>query len=726
MDPPNTRDISSIWWIHTPCRPSAVRSRDQDDPRDNAHLEGEISAKRQMTSEHGTFVFGESSSDSYAIDDDEIPTEKVSQELVDEMSHNVDETKLRKKNLHAKIIYIKKQKELRKPKEVVYSNSKIIQNIKTYWELGHKHKFITEIVARRENGSITLITESDYKNLNKNDIEEMYLLIVNNKVDNYVETHLLWSFSHGYVTPCLSNEDAEYLQLFEEEIEERLKHHDQMRCLRVEIVWTPVWAFGYVLDWDITQGGGGTDGRAGRGGGRTRGRFSDQGNGRIDGQVSEFTSHYCSPSRKVEVKEMEFLACNYKEYDGKGYAIVYTHWIKKMESVQDISGCRDSQKVAYTAGLFVGRNFSLVMRYKSWKLSYRITPWSGLAMLRIRIGFISWLATKTRTIQKAVQIAGTLTDEALRNGSIKKNHENRGTRGEPSRDRNVRDDNKRTRTGNVFATTANPARREYTCTAPKCTTCNYHHSPETPCHSCFNCNRLGHFAKDCRVATRNVNPVNARNPIARTCYKCGSTDHNKLACLSFVSTTFISLLGIEPSDLGFSYEIEIASRQLVEIDKVIKGCTLEIEGLVFDINLIPFRSSSFDVIVGMDWLSDHKAEIICHVKVVRIPLLDGKVLRVLGEKLEEKIRQLMSAKAKEKKQEETVVLKDFPEVFLDDLSRLPLVREIKLRIELVPEAMPVANSSYRLEPSELEELLGQLEELERYCNLTYKGGSVEF
>ncbi|GJW52840.1 putative reverse transcriptase domain-containing protein [Tanacetum coccineum] len=48
-------------------------------------------------------------------------------------------------------------------------------------------------------------------------------------------------------------------------------------------------------------------------------------------------------------------------------------------------------------------------------------------------------------------------------------------------------------------------------------------------------------------------------------------------------------------------------------------------------------SGSFDMIIGMDWLSDHKAEIICHEKVVRIPLLDGKVLRVLGEKLEDKV-----------------------------------------------------------------------------------------
>ncbi|GKB85175.1 putative reverse transcriptase domain-containing protein, partial [Tanacetum coccineum] len=153
---------------------------------------------------------------------------------------------------------------------------------------------------------------------------------------------------------------------------------------------------------------------------------------------------------------------------------------------------------------------------------------------------------------------------------------------------------------------------------------------------------------------------------------------------SFVSTTFIPLLDMEPSDLGCSYEIEIASGLLVEIDKVIKGCKLEIEGNMFDINLIPFGSGSFDVIIGMDWLSDHKAMIICHEKVVRIPLLDSKVLRVLGEKPEEKMRQLMNAKAKEKKQEEIV--------------------EIEFQIELILRATPVAKSPYRLAPSELKEL----------------------
>nr|GFB15100.1 putative reverse transcriptase domain-containing protein [Tanacetum cinerariifolium] len=86
--------------------------------------------------------------------------------------------------------------------------------------------------------------------------------------------------------------------------------------------------------------------------------------------------------------------------------------------------------------------------------------------------------------------------------------------------------------------------------------------------------------------------------------------------------------GIEPGELGFKYEIEIASGQLVEIDKVIKGCKLEIKGHVFDIYLIPFGHGSFDVIIGMDWLSNHKAKIFCHEKVVRIPLVDGKPKRV--------------------------------------------------------------------------------------------------
>ncbi|GKC78225.1 reverse transcriptase domain-containing protein [Tanacetum coccineum] len=321
--------------------------------------------------------------------------------------------------------------------------------------------------------------------------------------------------------------------------------------------------------------------------------------------------------------------------------------------------------------------------------------------------------------------------------SIKK-VEKRGNVGEPSKVKNGKDDNKRTRSENAFATTTNLVGRENTGAWPKCATCNSYHAPGGPCRTYFNCNLPGHLVKDCRVVPRNVNPVNGHgnqgnqargrafmlgakearqdpnimtgtftlnNHFATTLFDSGA-DYN------FVSTTFIPLLGIEPSKLGFRYEIEIASGQLVEIDKVIKGCKLEIEGHVFDIDLIPFGHVSFDVIIGMDWLSNHKAKIICHKKVVRIPLLDGKVLRVLGERPEEKPRLLMSAKASDKKQEEIVVVRDFSEVFLDDLLGLPPLREIEFRIKLIPGAIPIEKSPYCLAPSELEELSGQIKELQ--------------
>ncbi|GJY93861.1 putative reverse transcriptase domain-containing protein [Tanacetum coccineum] len=303
--------------------------------------------------------------------------------------------------------------------------------------------------------------------------------------------------------------------------------------------------------------------------------------------------------------------------------------------------------------------------------------------------------------------------------------------------RSTRDDNKRTRTGNAFAITANPVGRENTGAWPKCTTYNFFYAPRRPCRTCFNCNRPSHLARDYRVVPRNVNSGSGRgnqgNQARGRAFMLGAEEarqdpnivtgtftlNNHFATTlfdsgadySFVSTTFIPLLGIEPSELGFRYEIEIASGQLVEIDKVIKGCKLEIEGHVFDIDLIPFGHGSFDVIIGMDWLSNHKAEIICHEKVVRIPLLDGKVLRVLGERPEEKARLLMSAKTRDKKQEEIVVVRDFPEVFSDDLSGLPPLREIEFRIELIPGAVPIAKSPYGLAPSELEELSRQLHEL---------------
>ncbi|GJT18468.1 hypothetical protein Tco_0877174 [Tanacetum coccineum] len=116
------------------------------------------------------------------------------------------------------------------------------------------------------------------------------------------------------------------------------------------------------VGWPIAASrGGGTGGRADRDGSRTRGRSSDQGDGRIDGQdsqvggqgseandgfnrVLEFSTIIAQQLQNLlpTIVAQEFLACKPKEYDSKGGAIVYTRWIEKMELVHDMSGCKDS------------------------------------------------------------------------------------------------------------------------------------------------------------------------------------------------------------------------------------------------------------------------------------------------------------------------------------------------------------------------------------------------
>ncbi|GJZ63701.1 putative reverse transcriptase domain-containing protein [Tanacetum coccineum] len=415
----------------------------------------------------------------------------------------------------------------------------------------------------------------------------------------------------------------------------------------------------------------------------------------------------------------EFLACNPKEYDGKGGVVVLTRWIEKMENVQDMSGCSNDQKVKYTAGLFVGKaltwagHVAYTDRFHELArlVPHLVTPKSrmieryvyGLA-LQIH-GMVA--ATEPKTMQKAVQISGALTDEAVRNGSIKK-VEKRGNVGETSKDKNGRDDNKRTRTGNVFATTVNPVGRENMGTWSKSACPRLNKAQE----------QKGNHPNQVATNNRGQGRGNQGNQARGRAFMLGAEEARQDPNI---------MTGLEPSDLGFRYEIEIASGQLVEIDKVIKGCKLEIEGHVFDIDLIPFGHGSFDMIIGMDWLSNYKAEIICHEKVVRIPLPDGKVLRVLGERPKEKARLLMSAKASDKKQEEIVVVRDFPEVFPDDLSGLPPIREIEFRIELIPGATLVAKSPYRLAPSEMEELSGQLKELQdKGCKDLFNKGVTQF
>ncbi|GJW02676.1 reverse transcriptase domain-containing protein [Tanacetum coccineum] len=242
----------------------------------------------------------------------------------------------------------------------------------------------------------------------------------------------------------------------------------------------------------------------------------------VNENIQENVGNVIVNGNRVGCSYKEFLAFNPKEYDGKGGVVVLTRWIKKIEYVDDMSGCSIDQKVKYTTGSFVGKaltwwnsqirtlsrevvvsmswnDFKFMMieefcpSHEMQKLESELWNhaivgaghvaytdrfhelarlFSTLVTLKSRMieRYVYGLApqiremlaaTEPKTIQKAVQISSALTDEAIRNRSIKM-VEKKGNVGEPRKDKNDRDDNKRTRTGNGFCYYRKPYRkREY-------------------------------------------------------------------------------------------------------------------------------------------------------------------------------------------------------------------------------------------------------------------------
>ncbi|GKC95035.1 hypothetical protein Tco_1160477, partial [Tanacetum coccineum] len=111
-------------------------------------------------------------------------------------------------------------------------------------------------------------------------------------------------------------------------------------------------------------------------------------------------------------------------------------------------------------------------------------------------------------------------------------------------------------------------------------------------------------------------------------------------------------------------------------------------------------------------MSYYQAVIDCYEKIVHIPLPNGEILKVQGERPKKDFGSLACIKTDEKKLDDIRVVRDFSEVFPDDLSGLPLVREMEFRIDLIPDASLVVKSPYRLAPSEMLELSNQLKELQ--------------
>ncbi|GJV82110.1 reverse transcriptase domain-containing protein [Tanacetum coccineum] len=258
---------------------------------------------------------------------------------------------------------------------------------------------------------------------------------------------------------------------------------------------------------------------------------------------------------------------------------------------------------------------------------------------------------------------------------------------------------------------------------------------------CHACGEKGHYANQCRKTTNNnaqgraymLRDRNAhQNPnvvtgmfllnqhLARVLFDSGADK-------SFVSISLASKLNIPPITIDTFYNIKMADGNLVSTNTVIQGATLTLLNQPFKIDLMPIKLGSFDVVIGMDWLSKYHARIICDEKVVHIPI-DGETLIIRGDQSKTRLNliscikteryisrgcqvfvaQVMEKKSDDKRLEDIPVVREFPEVFPEDLPGLPPVRQVEFQIDLIPGATPVARAPYRLAPSEMQELSNQL------------------
>ncbi|GJY38152.1 putative reverse transcriptase domain-containing protein [Tanacetum coccineum] len=207
---------------------------------------------------------------------------------------------------------------------------------------------------------------------------------------------------------------------------------------------------------------------------------------------------------------------------------------------------------------------------------------------------------------------------------------------------------------------------------------------------------------------------------------------------SFVSTQFSTLINIAPTTLDHGYNVELADGRIIWVNTVLLGCTLNFLNHPFHVDLMPVEMGTYDVIIGMDWLTKYQAVIDCAKKIVRIPF-GSEILIFHGDGSRNKRGTRLNIisctkaqkyllqgchvflahitiketgdKSKKKQLQDVSIVKNFPKVFPEDLPGLPHTRQVEFHIDLVPGAAPVARAPYRLAPSEMKELADQLQEL---------------
>ncbi|GJQ99896.1 putative reverse transcriptase domain-containing protein [Tanacetum coccineum] len=307
-----------------------------------------------------------------------------------------------------------------------------------------------------------------------------------------------------------------------------------------------------------------------------------------------------------------------------------TRLLEKMKTVFHISNCPEKYQVKEVIKLmtevYYPRNKIQKMQTELWNLTMKgndLTTYTQrfqeLSML-----YIKMVPGEEDQLKKFI---GGLPDNIQENGNAAKSVENKRrlyfnqkdnhAQQPPYKRQNVSGQNMA-----IAYTAGNNERRGYAGPWPYCNKCKLHHERQCTVR-CSNCKK-GHYRSDCpklKNQNRGNKTGNKTNKARGKAYVLG-------ADRSFVSTTFSALLDAIPSTLDVRYAVELANGRVSETNTVLRGCTLGLLGHLFNIDLMLVELDSSDVIIGMDWLANHYAVIICDEKIIRIPYEDEVLIHV--------------------------------------------------------------------------------------------------